>query len=84
MDNSGIGGMLEVFCHNFRTIATSVTKLGRVAVKNLGRLWLAYTELQGDFYMLIGHISCSVAQIKERNPYQYYVRMWACSDASSY
>ncbi len=20
--------------------------------KNLGRLWLAYTELQGDFYML--------------------------------
>ncbi len=23
-----------------------------VDIKNLGRLWLAYTELQGDFYML--------------------------------
>ena len=23
-----------------------------VHIKNLGRLWLAYTELQGDFYML--------------------------------
>ncbi len=21
-------------------------------IKNLGRLWLAYTELQGDFYLL--------------------------------
>ena len=21
-------------------------------IKNLGRLWLAYTELQGEFYML--------------------------------
>ncbi len=21
-------------------------------IKNLGRLWLAYTELQGDFYMI--------------------------------
>ena len=30
----------------------SLLRSRRLLYKNLGRLWLAYTELQGDFYML--------------------------------
>ncbi len=49
--------------------------------KNLGRPWLTYTGLQGNFYMLqlmtdySGHFT---------HPVSYHVRIRACSDASSY
>ncbi len=50
--------------------------------KNLGRFWLAYTELQGGCYMLhlmtddSGHFTQP-----DRHPYQYHVRLWACSES---
>ena len=59
-------------------------------LKNLGRLWLAYTELQGDFYMLqlisvdswhfthtMGHYHASLHTVKEPDTYKDQVRMWA-------
>ena len=36
--------------HKVQTRVGGLKNIGRA--KNLGRLWLAYTELQGDFYML--------------------------------
>ncbi len=48
-----------------------------VKIKNLGRLWLAYTELKGDFYML------QLISI-EPTKYKYHIRMWAGYSANSY
>ncbi len=33
-------------------IYLSANHFAKLSTKNLGRLWLAYTELQGEFYML--------------------------------
>ncbi len=62
--------------------------------KNLGRLWLAYTELEGDFtcynsYLLtLGTFhsqNCTVLhRIKEPPIWQYQLRMWACSGNANY
>ncbi len=70
-----LGWVLNLGCcpkslHSWNRYLYHVVFLTHVWNKNLGRLWLAYTELQGDFYML---------QLMTD-----HVRMWACSDASSY
>ncbi len=50
-------------------------------LKNLGRLWLAYTELQGEFYMvqLISSDSRHFTQHGIKNPaaWGYQERIWA-------
>ena len=45
--------------------------------KNLGRLWLAYTELQGDF-------TCYNSCLLTLGTFIHPVMMWACSNASIY
>ncbi len=62
--------------------------------KNIGRLWLAYTELQGDFtcfnsYLLtLGTLhsqnSAYGCPINEPPLWQYQLRIWACSGTTSY
>ncbi len=68
----------------------------RTNPKNLGRLWLAYTELQGDFtcynsYLLTlgtlhsqNSVYGSPIYIKELLLWQYQLRMWACFGTTSY
>ncbi len=45
--------------------------------KNIGRLWLAYTELQGDF-------TCYNSYLLTLATLHSQLRMWACSDTTSY
>ena len=58
----------------------------QLLAKSLGRLWLAYTELQNEFYMLqltsidSRHLTQPELSLKKH----YHVRMWACHDTIRY
>ncbi len=57
--------------------------------KTLGRLRLAFTEIQGDFTCYNSHL-LTLGTLHSQNSayggpiYKYHIRMWACSDTSSY
>ncbi len=62
-----------------RQLQKSICSQGDVKCKNQGRLWLAYTELQGNFYML------QLIYVDSRHFTQsYQVRIWACSGTTSH
>ncbi len=81
--------ILIIACHtiNLRINNENSFKAQQENTKNLGRLWLAYTELQGDFYMLhlesvnSGHFTQPELRM---TPITASYRKWACLDTITY